>query len=62
MDILPVVEISEAPELPIGYKPSAWALRVAARLEELMRSGVQLALVHLNDDPRVRTVGPSQKI
>lgn len=62
MDILEVVELSDAPSVPVGYKPKAWALAVAAELERLKGSGVKAVLVHLEDAPRVRTVGPSRPL
>lgn len=62
MDILPVVDVGDAPDLPPGYTPTPWALRVAAELERLMSKGVKAALVHLEDVPRVRHVGPSRPI
>lgn len=62
MDILEAVELSDAPSAPIGYVPAAWALAVAAELERLKKSGIKAVLVHLEDSPRIRHVGPSRPL
>lgn len=62
MDILPVMVIDEVPAVSTSYVPTRWALAVAAELERLKRNGVRAALVHLEDAPRVRSVGISRPI
>lgn len=62
VDILPVMVIDEVPAVSTSYVPTRWALAVAAELERLKRNGVRAALVHLEDAPRVRSVGISRPI
>ncbi len=60
MDILPVMELDELPEVPADYVPSEWALAVAYQLEKFRRDRVPAVLVHLESIPRYRYVGPAR--
>lgn len=62
MDILDVVELDEVPDLPSGYVPTPWAIRMAAELERRWKRGQKLVLVKLYDPPTFRTVGPPETL
>lgn len=60
MHILPVVDLSDIPEPPADYQPTPWARRVAWALDWMRtRKRGKAVLVHLEDEPRFREVGPS---
>jgi len=63
VDILPVMDLGDIPEPPPGYVPSPWAMRVAAALDWMRKQKrAKAVLVHLEDEPRFREVGPSVSI